>query len=136
MTTKKPAGNYQIGRGKPPKHTRFKKGESGNPSGRPKAQRHQKSLEAIIRDGFFQEVTVTSNGKPTKMPALEAVILRQLGMALTGDVRSAKFVTDIAFNRIDMKRSLAELVGERDLFHYTAEDEKRFTRAKILDGIV
>ena len=29
-------GAYKVGRGKPPLHTRFKKGQSGNPKGRPK----------------------------------------------------------------------------------------------------
>jgi hypothetical protein len=34
--TKKKSGNYTVGRGKPPIETRFKKGKSGNPSGRPR----------------------------------------------------------------------------------------------------
>jgi hypothetical protein len=36
MTKKKFSGNYTVGRGKPPIETRFKKGKSGNPSGRPR----------------------------------------------------------------------------------------------------
>ena len=32
---KKPRGRYAIGYGKPPLHTRFAKGQSGNPGGRP-----------------------------------------------------------------------------------------------------
>jgi hypothetical protein len=27
--------NYTVGRGRPPLHTRFQKGQSGNPSGKP-----------------------------------------------------------------------------------------------------
>ena len=32
-----PTGDYEIGRGKPPRHAGFKKGQSGNPRGRPPA---------------------------------------------------------------------------------------------------
>jgi hypothetical protein len=38
--------NYQVGYGRPPAKSRFKKGTSGNPRGRPK---HSKNMKTIIR---------------------------------------------------------------------------------------
>lgn len=49
--SKKP---YEVGRGKPPKATRFQKGKSGNPKGRPKKKQEDfdpgKILQAIDND--------------------------------------------------------------------------------------
>ena len=41
------ARDYEIGYGRPPKHTQFKKGQSGNPEGRPKGI---KSLSTELDD--------------------------------------------------------------------------------------
>ena len=45
--------SYEIGYGKPPKHIQFKKGQSGNPKGRPKKP---KNLAALILKTFGDKV--------------------------------------------------------------------------------
>jgi len=53
----------EVGFGKPPKHSRFKKGQSGNPKGRPKKS---KSYKDHFEDAWQTKVNV--NGKTmTKM---------------------------------------------------------------------
>ena len=52
--------DYEVGRGKPPVHTRFKKGQSGNPRGpRPK------NLSALLLDALNEKVVVTIDGELT-----------------------------------------------------------------------
>src|SRR5260370_30614119 len=57
-TDRKP--DYEVGYGKPPLHTRFKKGQSGNPRGRP---RGAKNLTTLLIDALNQPVVVTENGR-------------------------------------------------------------------------
>jgi hypothetical protein len=56
MSRRKGAGgiDYTIGRGKPPEAGRFKKGQSGNPKGRPRKSGSEvvRPLEQAARDTF------------------------------------------------------------------------------------
>ena len=64
-----PPGNYEVGYRKPPQHTRFKPGQSGNPRGRPKAE---KSLGAALNDALEAKVKLRGNGKERGVSSLEA----------------------------------------------------------------
>lgn len=55
----KPKPGYEVGYGKPPKQHRFRKGQSGNPKGRPKGSRN---LETIIMDKLDEHITYSQNG--------------------------------------------------------------------------
>ena len=52
--------NYEVGYGKPPKHTRFKPGQSGNPKGRKPGS---KNVMTLLEQTLFDTVKVRENGK-------------------------------------------------------------------------
>src|SRR6202030_3462192 len=51
--------DYEVGYGKPPRHTRFKKGRSGNPRGRPNGS---KNLSTLLSETLSEPVIVAENG--------------------------------------------------------------------------
>ena len=53
-------GDYEVGYCKPPRGAGFKKGQSGNPRGRPP---HSKNLSTLLNDTLNELVTITENGR-------------------------------------------------------------------------
>ena len=63
-------GDYEVGYKKPPRHTQFRKGKSGNPAGRPKrAVNVQASLHKTLSRA---DALSASDGKPKKMSTWDA----------------------------------------------------------------
>ena len=74
--------SYPVGYGRPPVHTQFKKGVSGNPRGKKKGQ---KGLKAVVEDVFQQKVSIrTARGirKVTKLDALVQKLMNSRGPAV------------------------------------------------------
>jgi Family of unknown function (DUF5681) len=82
----------RVGYRRPPRHSRFQRGQSGNPRGRPKGV---KSLPDIVRKIVGQKVTVTENGRGRRIPRLEAILLRAAGEASRGDPRALRLLLQL-----------------------------------------
>ena len=80
------AESEKVGYKNPPKNTRWKRGRSGNPNGRPKGR---KNLSTILSEVVFKKVRITEGGRTREIPAIQAVLLGQLQSALAGDHRAA-----------------------------------------------
>jgi len=90
---------YEVGYGRPPKSGRFKKGQSGNPKGRPKGR---KALNTIIDDVFRKKMTIRVDGKTKKVSQFEALCRRIFKDGLKGDGKA----TDQAIKLIGLIASL------------------------------
>src|SRR4051794_40964259 len=78
--------DHERGYGKPPLHSQFKKGRSGNPNGRPKGVA---SIKAVLTAELNEPTTVTENGKACTVTKLVA-IMKSLTAAAMTDPRAVK----------------------------------------------
>lgn len=82
--------NRSVGYGKPPAATRFKKGKSGNPKGRPKNRYKTDPYSAVLG----QMVTIREHGRERRVTAAEAFLLQLTQKGLAGDSAAARASLD------------------------------------------
>jgi len=81
--------NYDVGYGKPPQHTRFAKGTSGNPKGRPRGIRN---FHTDLEEELSRPITVREGGRIKTISAQQALITRTVEKALQGDLRAIEML--------------------------------------------
>jgi hypothetical protein len=79
---------YTVGYGKPPLHTRFREGQSGNPSGRPRRTAGERAKALALREAY-RTVTVNEGGKALALPA---ILRSQIVLATKGNVQAQRAV--------------------------------------------
>jgi hypothetical protein len=83
--------NYEVGYGRPPETGRFKKGQSGNPSGRRRYTETGRAQQ-LVRQELHRKVSVRENGKSLRMPAIQAILRKQILLAAQGNMAAMKEV--------------------------------------------
>ena len=83
---------YEVGYGKPPRHTRFKKGQSGNPRGRPSGS---KNLSTLLSEALNELVVVAENGGRRKISKRQAIITQLVNQSAKADWRAMKLLLDM-----------------------------------------
>jgi hypothetical protein len=115
--------SYEVGYGKPPVHSRFKPGRSGNPKGRPKGSQNrvvptgpvEERLKAIILQEAYREVPINDGKGQVTIPMAQAVVRSLAVSAAKGSQRAQRLFTQL----------LA-----------TTEREHRVAREKLLEAVV
>jgi hypothetical protein len=88
--------DYEVGYGKPPATTRFQKGTSGNPSGRPKKAPEPLDPGVILQSIDSETIVVVDNGKRKRMTKAEIGFRQQFRKAIKGDLRAARRILKMA----------------------------------------
>jgi hypothetical protein len=83
--------DYKVGYRKPPRHTQFKKGRSGNPRGVPPSR----TLPEAVAVAFDPVTTVTVSGKRQRMRTQDVFAMSQVQKAIAGDAKAAKLVAGL-----------------------------------------
>ena len=83
-----------VGFGKPPKHTQFKPGQSGNPAGRPKGT---KNLKTDLEEELRELITVREGGNQKIVSKQRAMLKSLTAKAVQGDPRAAAIVIDMMY---------------------------------------
>ena len=82
--------DYEVGYGKPPRHTRFVKGQSGNPRGRPPGAKNMKTL---VTKALNELVVVTENGGGRrKVSKREAIITQLVNRSAKADFKAVQIL--------------------------------------------
>jgi uncharacterized protein DUF5681 len=84
MSRNRQSKPYKIGYGRPPIQTRFKKGQSGNPSGRPRGN-VAKRIRALALKEAYRLVRIKEGDKTLALPAIQAVVRAQIALAAKGN---------------------------------------------------
>jgi hypothetical protein len=84
--------DYEVGYGKPPRPTRFKRGQSGNPRGRSSGA---KNLKTLLSGVLNERVTVSKNGGSRKITKREAIVTQLVNRSATADWRAIKILLDL-----------------------------------------
>src|SRR5260370_4973765 len=81
--------DYLVGYGKPPLHTRFQKGRSGNPNGRP---RGRKNMSTLLSDALNGSVVVVENGRRKRITKREAIVTQLVNKSASADLKATQLV--------------------------------------------
>ena len=104
----------KSGRGNPPEHSRFKKGVSGNPKGRPPKRRKRQLVGEIASEVQNAPTAYREGGRTKRASRLELALKKLVNSALEGDVKSA----DLLFKL----RAIAENNDGARIEKFIAED--------------
>lgn len=116
---------YEIGYRRPPKSGQFKKGQSGNPKGRPKGS---KNFMTLLDQELDQKITVNENGRKKEITRMQAVVKRMVADTLQGNMRTLMTMVEIMRRHGKFDESEVEELAPSDyseiLDSYIAKREK------------
>lgn len=108
----------KVGYCNPPTHARYKKGQSGNPHGRPKGTLN---MATVLERTLREKVVLNENGKRRIVTKLEAAIKQLTNKAASGELKALQLLS--ALVRSAEERGIKEASPNSALDEF---DEKVF----------
>ena len=105
----------QVGYGRPPRHTRFRKGRSGNPKGRPKGVQ---SFARLANQVFNEKIVIKENGERRIITKRQAALKQLANKAASGDAAAIREV-------LRVQAVIAEIVPAEGQHDYTGKHGDR-----------
>ncbi|WP_162913995.1 DUF5681 domain-containing protein [Taklimakanibacter lacteus] len=126
-----------TGYGNPPKATRFRKGQSGNPAGKPKGARNKprpqsERLRSLMLEEAYRPIKVSDNGEEATMPMAQAVFRSLAAAAAKGEARAqAMFLKMVSASEAEAA-AIEEMMEETRWAE--AEYEEPVFEVRIIDA--
>jgi hypothetical protein len=80
---------YRVGKGRPPRSTQWKPGQSGNPNGRPKGS---KNLTTIYSGFLNKKCEIREQGKIREITVREALVWKLFQKGMAGDRKTIEYI--------------------------------------------
>jgi uncharacterized protein (UPF0216 family) len=109
--------DYKVGYKKPPLHSRFKKGQSGNARGRP---RGSKNFSTLLTDALNEPVVVTEDGRRRKISKRELGFKQLANKFAMAEAQATKMLLGLMLER----ERLAAAAAPAERPSFGAADEK------------
>ncbi len=93
-----PSTDYDVGYKKPPRHTRFQPGQSGNPRGRP---RGTKNLKTDLIEELGEKIVVREGDRSHKVSKQRALLKSVVNRAIQGDARAIAIALSTMMRLLD-----------------------------------
>jgi phosphoenolpyruvate carboxylase len=108
--------DYEVGYGRPPIGSRFRKGQSGNPKGRRKGSLN---LATVLEKTLREVVVINEGGKRKTITKLEAAVKQLVNKAATGDLNAFRQLRDLVRSAEDRTAT-----SESEKPELTSDDQK------------
>jgi hypothetical protein len=126
---------YTIGYRKPPRHSQFRKGLSGNFRGRPKGA---KNFTTVAEEALLEPVIISQDGRRKRTTKMEVIFKQLVNKAAKGDHRSIQLLISFLEKHPLIKResttmTAAELDGKVNLLRDAVEELRKLGVPVVTD---